>query len=277
MSAPITGAAGGKVSALITGAAGGIGRALTATLLARGASVAATDADEEALARSAREGGWPTDHLLVQRLDVREADDWGRCLQEAEARNGPLTLGLNVAGCLVGGPAIEHDAEDIARVLDVNARGTLIGSQAMARAMRPRKRGHIINFGSMTALMPSPGFAIYSASKYAVRGFSLALAEELRGSGIAVTLVSTGSVDTPMLAAQRAAGRVAPDARLLSPDAVAAAVLSDRVLERRPRELYLPLGKGLLARGIDLGRRACWACSSGCAGGASRQAGGWTG
>ena len=239
------------MSALITGAAGGIGRALTSTLLDRGWSVAATDLDEEALARTARELDWPKERALLARLDVREAEAWERCVHEAESQNGPLTLGLNVAGCLIGGPALECGEEDVSLILDVNARGTILGSQALARAMRPRRRGHIINFGSMTALMPSPGFALYGASKYAVRGFSLALGEELRGSGIAVTLVSTGSVDTPMLAAQRAAGHVDPDG-LLSPQAVVRSVLSKRVLERRPRELYLPLGKGLVARSIDL-------------------------
>jgi 3-oxoacyl-[acyl-carrier protein] reductase len=124
-----------------------------------------------------------------------------------------------------------------------------------------RGGGHIINIASLAALAPVPGIALYSASKYAVRGFSLAAAQELRPHGVAVTVICPDAVDTPMLDRQidqDAAAMSFSGARFLTVDDVSAAVLG-RALPKRPLEIHLPRSRALLARIADLfPRTALW-------------------
>ena len=75
--------------------------------------------------------------------------------------------------------------EDVHRHFDVNVKGVIFGTRAAAARMIPQGHGHVVNIASMAALAPIPGLALYSASKYAVRAFSLAAAEELRAHGVA--------------------------------------------------------------------------------------------
>src|SRR5205823_4569252 len=112
------------------------------------------------------------------------------------------------------------------------------------------RHGHIINIASMAALAPIPGISLYSASKYAVRGFSLAAAQELRAHGVYVTVVCPDAVQTPMLDAQLAHDEAAATfsgPRLLTVEEVGRAIIGQG-LARRPLEIYLPPSRGWLAR-----------------------------
>ena len=156
----------------------------------------------------------------------------------------------NVAGYIRPGYVHEASPEQIAIHLDTNARGTMLGSQAAAARMVPRGQGHIVNIGSMAALAPVPGIALYTASKFAVRGFSLALAEELRRFGVAVTLVCPDAVQTPMLDLQvgyHEAALTFSGSRALSVDEVCGAMI-DRVLRDRPLEVMMPRWRGWMAK-----------------------------
>ena len=97
--------------------------------------------------------------------------------------------------------------ESVALQLDVNTKGVILGTQAAAKVMVGQGRGHIINIASMAALAPVPGISVYSASKFAVRGFSLAAAQELEDRGVQVTVVCPDAVDTPMVDYQLDSGR----------------------------------------------------------------------
>ncbi len=129
-------------------------------------------------------------------------------------------------------------------------KGTVLGTRAAARRMVPAGKGHIVNFGSLASLAPVPGLCLYTASKFAVRGFSLAAATELARHGVAVTLVMPDAVQTPMLDLQleyeEAAMTFSGDRPLTVEDIER--VLVERVLPKRPMELTIPLSRGSLAR-----------------------------
>lgn len=233
---------------LVTGAGSGIGRALAIALAGAGDRVVATDVNEAGLSALAREEPGP--RLAIHRLDVRSEGQWEEALDFAEDAFDAADVVLNVAGVLK--PAWVHAIlpSDIDLQIDVNVKGVILGTRAAARRMVPRKRGHIVNFGSLASLAPVPGLSVYAASKFAVRGFSLAAATELAALGVAVTVVMPDAVETPMLDLQveyeEAALTFSGDAPLTTADVVR--LLVEEVLPKRPLEAAIPAGRAALAR-----------------------------
>jgi 3-oxoacyl-[acyl-carrier protein] reductase len=235
---------------LITGCASGIGRHLAGALAARGHRILATDLDEEGLARAAAARGWNPARVTRRKLDVRREADWEGAIDAADHELGGLDVLLNVAGYLHPAYVAEIGVKEMDLTLDVNVRGVILGTRAAARRMVPRNSGHIINFGSLASLSPVPGLSVYAASKFAVRGFTLSAALELRVHGVAVTLVMPDAVDTPMLDKQighEEAALTFSGGRTLTVEDIEAALV-DEVLPRRPLELTIPAARGVLAR-----------------------------
>ncbi|MEM7352842.1 MAG: SDR family oxidoreductase [Acidobacteriota bacterium] len=242
---------------LLTGCASGIGRHLANELLQRGHRVLATDLDLEALERYAARAGWP-ERGHVRQLDVCDPEAWQQALDAAESAWGGLDVLLNVAGIIRPALAAEVTIDDVHHHFDINAKGVVFGTRAAARPMIERGAGHIINIASLASLAPIPGISLYSASKYAVRAFSLAAAEELRPHGVAVTVVCPDAVATPMLDLQldypeAALTFTAP--KELQVEDLSRAILG-RVLQRRPLIVTLPRWRGWLARLGDLSPRS---------------------
>lgn len=238
---------------LVTGCASGIGRNLADAIVAAGDRLVATDLDLVALDAHATEARWPRDRVECRRLDVTDAEAWQDAI-EATRQHGPLDVLVNMAGYLHPGWVHELDTEEIDRHFSVNVRGVVLGTRAGARAMLSQGKGHIVNVASLAALAPIPGLSLYSASKYAVRAFSLAAAQELRPRGLAVTVVCPDAVKTPMLDMQREyeeAAMTFSGSRPLEPQEVTDAILGP-VLKRRPFELFLPPSRGWLARVADV-------------------------
>lgn len=236
---------------LVTGCASGIGRDLAGTLLEAGHQVLATDLDADGLAEAA--AGWPSSRARVRRLDVTDPAQWRDVVAEAHEALGGLDVLVNVAGALV--PGWSHELSDAAVDLqiDVNLKGVVHGTRAVAAGMIAQGRGHVINVASLAALAPVPGLAIYCATKYAVRGYSLSVALELREHGIAVTVVCPDAVQTPMLDVQRdveAAAMTFSGPRVLSAHEVSEAIV--RALSDRPLEVVLPPSRGWLAKAANL-------------------------
>ncbi len=248
---------------LLTGCASGIGRHLADVLVGRGHRVVATDADIDALSRHAEDRRWPDDRVHVRKLDVRDPLAWAAVVEETVEAFGRLDVLINNAGYLRPGPMLPQTPEEIHRQIDVNTKGVIFGTQAAARVMAKQGWGHIVNVGSFAALGPIPGLAVYGGSKYAVRGFSLAAALELRELGVHVTVVCPESVLTPMLEMEAhydASAMAFAARRLLTVDDVADVILSRALRRRRkPLEVYLPGPRGKLARLMDLfPRTAAW-------------------
>lgn len=231
---------------LITGAASGIGAATTAQAVAQGHTVIATDNNAATL--KARWDDQPK--VRCETLDVSSQQSWDELLARLDAEQIQIDVLMNIAGVLRSGATGELSEADIALQLDVNVKGVMLGTNALAARMKQRGAGHIINVGSVASLVAAPGITVYAASKFAVRGFSIAAAGDLRDHGVAVSLVGPGPVKTAMLDQQRDD----PNAALtfsgggaLTPEQVAAAILGP-VLKKRPLEHYLPRSDAWQAR-----------------------------
>lgn len=236
--------------ALITGAASGIGRHLVGAFASRGYRVLATDLRTEVLHEVASRDGWPAGQVALGALDVTQRAGWEATLAQALTLHSRVDVLLNVAGVLKPGSVTSITAEEVNAHLDVNVKGVIHGTRVVGAHMAERGAGHIINLGSLASLAAVPGLALYSASKFAVRGFSIASAQELEKVGVAVTLMMPDAVETPMLELQVAYPEAAltfSGPRALTVADVEAAVF-DVVLPRRPLEIALPASRGILSR-----------------------------
>lgn len=247
---------------LITGCASGLGRHLAGAFLSRSERVAATDLDFMALQTAAASDGWTdgpaADRCALLPLDVTAPHAWDEALAAVRERFGPrLDVVINNAGVLVPGWVHDITPEQIDLHLAVNVRGVMLGTRAAARVMREQGRGpssqgqgHIVNIASLAGVAAIPGLALYSATKFAVRGFSLAAAEELAPHGIAVTAVCPDAIQTPMLDLQvdyEEAALTFSGSRFLTAEDIER-VLVEKVLPRRPIECLVPAGRGWTAK-----------------------------
>ncbi len=231
---------------LITGAANGIGAALADLAADNGHQVIAADLDGEALL--ARCSGKRS--VRCETLDVTNAAAWDGLVKRLEHEGIEIDVLINVAGVLRSGQTGELKPSDVDLMFDVNVKGVIFGSNAVAVGMRQRKRGHIINVGSIASLYATPGTTLYAASKFAVRGFSIAAAGDLRPFGIAVTLVGPGPVKTAMLEQQRGdddAALTFSGRRALTVEEVANAILGP-VMKKRPLEYFMPFKDELVGK-----------------------------
>lgn len=234
---------------LVTGAASGIGRHLVGAALQRGWQVLATDLRAEALAAAAREDGW-SQAAHRRPLDVRDPQAWEDAVAQAVDELGGLAVLVQCAGYLQPGWVHEVDATEVDRHLDVNVKGVVHGTRAAAAAMVAAGRGHIIHVASLAGVAPVPGLSLYAASKFAVRGFGLSIADELAPHGVAVTVLCPDAVQTPMLDKQRGREEAAltfSGGRALRVEELAQEIF-DRILPGRPREVLLPRWRGWLAK-----------------------------
>ena len=148
------------------------------------------------------------------------------------------------AGLPANGEVLDLDVEEVVRAVDVNVRGTLVLTRLLLPAMVAAGSGHVVIIGSLAGLAATPRSSIYNASKFALRGFGHALREELRGTGVGVSLVSpTFVAETGMWADT---GVKAAHAEV-SPDEVADACVQ-AITKNRAEILVAPLLQRLVAR-----------------------------
>lgn len=232
---------------IVTGAASGIGLALVQQLLARQERVCACDIDVNALEKL-REAHSP-EQLMLQKLDVRHAQDWKTMVEQVKAQWLRVDVLCNVAGVLRENWIADSSESDVHFHFDINVKGTIFGVQAVTPTMIAQKSGHIINVASLAALAPVPGLALYSASKFAVRGYSLAAGMELAEHGVAVTTICPDAVQTPMLDQQKDKEQAAltfSGTRALTAQEVVDAIIA--ALDHKPLEVILPPSRGVVAK-----------------------------
>jgi NAD(P)-dependent dehydrogenase (short-subunit alcohol dehydrogenase family) len=225
----------GKV-AVITGGARGIGRATAQALVREGARVAIGDVDGAAAERTAAELGAGT---LGLQLDVTDLPAFTTFLDDVEARLGPIDVLVNNAGIMpITSLEAESDAS-INRQLEINLRAVIHGTREAMRRMRPRRTGHIVNVASLAGKAGYPLLATYSATKHAVVGLSEAVRFELDGSGVEISCVMPGIVNTEL-----AAGMKESRVKNLQPEDVAAEIVSALKVPRF--DVYVPRSTGPL-------------------------------
>lgn len=236
---------------LVTGAASGIGAALAQRLLAEGHRVMACDIQAEALARQFHAA--PADRLETRVIDVRSAEQWADAVAAVTTRWGRLDVLANIAGVLRDGWVSETTAPDIDFHFDINVKGPILGVQAALPALQAAGGGHIVNLCSLSSLSPVPGLSLYSASKYAIRSWSLAAGMELADHNIKVTAICPDAVQTPMLDIQKGKPQAAltfSGRRALTVDEVVTAIV-EVALVQGPLEIVLPVWRGITAKAAN--------------------------
>jgi len=181
--------------AIVTGAGVGIGRAIAAALAAHGVTVAVADLNVEQARRTAADLGG--EHFGFG-VDVRKRQSVESCFAEVVRRFGGYDILCANAGVSTMNRAVDLTDEEWDFNFDVNIRGVFLTNQIAARYFLSEKRGVIVNTASLAAKVGAPLLAHYSASKFAVLGWTQALARELASEGIRVNAVCPGFVRTSM-------------------------------------------------------------------------------
>ncbi|MCR1783318.1 SDR family NAD(P)-dependent oxidoreductase [Nocardioides carbamazepini] len=249
-----------KVAA-VTGAGSGIGRALALQLAGEGARVAISDWDAAGLAETVTllEERGATPHSTV--LDVRDRAAVHAWADAIAAHFGSVNLIVNNAGITIFGTVEESPYEDIEKVLDVDFWGVVHGTKAFLPHLTASGDGHVVNISSIFGLFGVPTQSSYNAAKFAVRGFTEALRQEMLVDGrpVGVTCVHPGGIRTNIVnnATASNAADISGIARVFeerltrtSPESAARTILRG-VRHRRPKVLI-----GADAVAVDLVVRA---------------------
>ncbi len=180
----------------ITGAGSGIGRALAQLAHRRGHRLALADINLAAIEALRLELGLDTTHCLTTELDVSDVEAVNAWRDQILSVFGGVDIVINNAGvALIANAEVQSNA-DIARIMDVNFWGVVYGSKAFLPLLRQSKDPHLVNVSSIFGIMAVPSQSAYNASKFAVRGYTEALRQEVEEDGIHVCCVHPGGIKT---------------------------------------------------------------------------------
>jgi len=225
---------------VVTGGGAGIGKSTATKMVEAGARVAIGDIHAEMAVETAEQinlgaaGQESGGEALGLPLDVTDRDGFDLFLDQVEAKFGPIDCLVNNAGVMLLGPVDEEEPAATRAMIEVNLIGVINGTQAAMDRMKPRRRGRIINIASQAGKAGMAGGATYCATKFGVIGFSEAVRAELKGTGVSISWVLPGLVNTEL-----ATGLPdIPLMDLLSPDEIAEAVVG--ALAEGGSEIWVP-------------------------------------
>jgi NADP-dependent 3-hydroxy acid dehydrogenase YdfG len=182
--------------AVITGAASGIGRATALAMARRGCHLALADIDESAVQDTARAAQALGVRATAHRLDVADRDAVRTFPDEVKAAHQQVDLLMNNAGVALGGTFEQVSEADFDWLMEINFHGVVRMTRAFLPLLHRSDEARVVNVSSIYGIITPPGQAAYSASKFAVRGFSNVLRHELEGSTVGVSVVHPGGVAT---------------------------------------------------------------------------------
>ncbi|MBT3217946.1 MAG: SDR family NAD(P)-dependent oxidoreductase [Proteobacteria bacterium] len=222
-------------TAFVTGAAHGIGKAVGQALVEAGARVVFADCDEAGVQRAV-EGGVnrEIERARAEVLDVSKEEAFFELVNRVESEWGPIDVLVNNAAVMDIVRFDGADRERIRQQLEVNLGGTLNGMAAVLPQMVARGSGHVVNMGSIAGQTAIPYVATYAATKNAIAALTEAIRSELRGTGVALTCILPGQVETRLLAGA-GSPRLIPRATV---EQVATATL--KAIRNKPARVYVP-------------------------------------
>jgi NAD(P)-dependent dehydrogenase (short-subunit alcohol dehydrogenase family) len=186
-------------TAVVIGAASGIGEAVALGCAAQGARVVCLDVNEEAAGRVAAKGTAAGGLCQSGVLDICDGEGVERTFSDVDA-----TYGVDIAICTpainVRKPILQYTDEELSRVLDVNLKGNFHVLRAAGRVMTARKKGSIILFSSIRAVVVEPGQAVYAATKAGIVQLAKTAAAEFGPHGVRVNAIGPGVIETPLTA-----------------------------------------------------------------------------
>lgn len=219
--------------AVVTGASRGIGRAVALAAAARGARLGLLARSEKDLQQVQQEIGGGA----IAVADITDPVQLAAALQHLETELGPVDILVNNAGIGSWGPFAELPPAEIDAVIQLDLVAALHATRLVLPGMLARRRGHIVNIGSVAGRLGAPFEAVYSAAKFGLVGSTEALAVEVAPLGVQVSMVNPGPVATGFAGANPPAGRH-KHPRPVSPEQVASAVIA--AVERGGLERVLP-------------------------------------
>ncbi|WP_047864151.1 SDR family NAD(P)-dependent oxidoreductase [Rubrobacter aplysinae] len=234
---------------VLTGAASGIGEAMAHGLAARGSHLVLMDRDAERLETVAGEirSSYPGLGVATYVVDLAEADAAKAAAGRIRRETPRITLLINNAGVALGGRFDQVTPEEFNWVMNVNLRAPVLLTHHLLPALKESPGSHVVNVSSLFGLIAPAGQSAYSASKFALRGFSEALRHELVPDGIGVTTVHPGGVRTRIAETARSGSGVSTESRLAQkeefdrlltfPADRAAEIILDAVHHRKSRVL----------------------------------------
>ncbi|EMJ9230827.1 TPA: SDR family oxidoreductase [Staphylococcus aureus] len=204
--------------ALVTGAGSGIGEAIATLLHEEGAKVVLAGRNKDKLQNVANQ--LAQDSVKVVPKDVTKKEEVDELIKIAQQTFGGLDIVINSAGQMLSSKITDYQVDEWDSMIDVNIKGTLYTAQAALPTMLEQSSGHLINIASISGFEVTKSSTIYSATKVAVHTITQGLEKELAKTGVKVTSISPGMVDTAITAAYNPTDR-----KKLEPQDIAEAVL----------------------------------------------------
>ncbi len=185
----------GKVAA-ITGAASGIGRSLAVALAKQGCHLGLADVHEDGLEETAQMVSKVGARVCTSIIDVSKRDRVESFAKKVVDEYGGVQVAINNAGVALAETVSKTTYEDFEWIMGINFWGVVYGTKAFLPYLRNESEAHLVNISSAFGLIALPTQAAYNASKFAVRGFTEAVRQEMSGSGVGVTCVHPGGIKT---------------------------------------------------------------------------------
>lgn len=208
---------------LIVGGSGGIGSACARIFAKGGAKVVLAARNQQKAEKVAKEINDDGGEAYVIGVDVTELASVSKMAREVTEDLGSVDVLVNAFGTAVLQPLLDINPQEAKAMFDVNLYGTFLVTQTVVRYMATEKKGRVIMFPGSVGKYPMKNSSVYSASKFAVTGFTKSLVEEHKRSGVKFTLMYLGGVDTPLWDSDTVDMRVQKD-KMLSPEEVAKSV-----------------------------------------------------
>lgn len=191
--------------AVVTGAGSGIGEAIATLLHEEGAKVVLAGRNKEKLQNVANQ--LSQDNVKVVPTDVTNKEEVDELIKIAQQTFGSLDIVINSAGQMLSSKITDYQVDEWDSMIDVNIKGTLYTAQAALPTMLEQSSGHLINIASISGFEVTKISTIYSATKAAVHTITQGLEKELAKTGVKVTSISPGMVDTAITAAYNPSDR----------------------------------------------------------------------